>query len=607
MGNKGAAMDQNFEDFKQKVKDSSDIVDVISGYVSLQKRGRSYWACCPFHGEKTPSFSVNRENQFFYCFGCHTGGDVFTFVEKMENVTFPEALRILAERARIPVPETHRTAADVRRAKAKEELYGVNELAGRYFAACLTKTQYGGKVQAYLQNRGITEDIIRRFSLGASLPGFSSLRHNLSKKGATDQQMLRAGLIREKDGRLLDAFIGRFMIPIKDSRGRIIAFGGRMLGDGVPKYINTGETEIFQKRETLFALDVALRAIRSAKEAIVVEGYMDAISLHAAGVDRVVASLGTAFSQEHAKLLSRIAEAVVFAYDSDDAGRRNAVRAVSIAKQAGLAVKVLNVPEGKDPDEYVRKAGRDAFEQLVKNAWDGTEFQIRYVISQNNVTELAGKVRAVSNIVPYLHESRNDIEAAGYIKPVAQRRVIDVGLIRNEYRRNRRLPDGKTAAPAPAPQSAELHSVPDALAQAEATVLLLFIRNPGLIAPQEEKLWAIGFKSSVRQRLFEKVLNLRQDKAGIADKLLGDEDGEVQAETARILALDNTGNMSLDLQRQTVADCVLLMERQYLEAEYEKHSALAGRYAETNDPRLSAELQICNELRGKITKLYGND
>ena len=316
MGNKGAAMDQNFEDFKQKVKDSSDIVDVISGYVSLQKRGRSYWACCPFHGEKTPSFSVNRENQFFYCFGCHTGGDVFTFVEKMENVTFPEALRILAERARIPVPETHRTAADVRRAKAKEELYGVNELAGRYFAACLTKTQYGGKVQAYLQNRGITEDIIRRFSLGASLPGFSSLRHNLSKKGATDQQMLRAGLIREKDGRLLDAFIGRFMIPIKDSRGRIIAFGGRMLGDGVPKYINTGETEIFQKRETLFALDVALRAIRSAKEAIVVEGYMDAISLHAAGVDRVVASLGTAFSQEHAKLLSRIAEAVVFAYDA---------------------------------------------------------------------------------------------------------------------------------------------------------------------------------------------------------------------------------------------------------------------------------------------------
>lgn len=380
-----------------------------------------------------------------------------------------------------------------------------------------------------------------------------------------------------------------------------------MLGDGVPKYINTGETEIFQKRETLFGLDVAIRAIRAAKEAIVVEGYMDAISLHAAGVDRAVASLGTAFSREHAKLLSRIAETVVFAYDSDDAGRRNAVRAVSIAKQAGLNVKVLNVPEGKDPDEYVRKAGREAFEQVVKNAWDGTEFQIRYVISQNNVTELAGKVRAVSNIVPYLHECRNEIEAAGYIKKVAQLLVIDEGLIRNEYRRNRRRPDGNAAAPAPAPQPAELASVPDALAQAESTVLLLFIRNPGLIDLQEEKLWAIGFKSPVRQRLFEKVLNLRQDKAGIADKLLGDEDGEVRAETARILALDNTGTMSPELQAQTVSDCVLLMERQHLEAEYEKHSALAGRYAETNDPRLSEELQICNDLRGKITKLYGND
>ena len=190
---------------------------------------------------------------------------------------------------------------------------------------------------------------------------------------------------------------------------------------------------------------------------------------------------------------------------------------------------------------------------------------------------------------------------------MAQLLVIDEGLIRNEYRRNRRRPDWNAAAPAPAPQPAELASVPDALAQAESTVLLLFIRNPGLIDLQEEKLWAIGFKSPVRQRLFEKVLNLRQDKAGIADKLLGDEDGEVRAETARILALDNTGTMSPELQAQTVSDCVLLMERQHLEAEYEKHSALAGRYAETNDPRLSEELQICNELRGKITKLYGND
>ena len=599
-------MNQDFEDFKQKVKDSSDIVDVISGYVSLQKRGRSYWACCPFHGEKTPSFSVNRDGQFFYCFGCHTGGDVFTFVEKIENISFAEALRQLAERANIPIPETHRTAADIRRARAREELYNVNALAERYFEACLTKTEYGRKALAYLHGRGITDEIIQRFSLGTSLPSFGSLRRNLGKKGATDSQMLRAGLIREKNGRLLDAFIGRVMIPIKDPRGRVIAFGGRVLDDGLPKYINTGETEIFQKRDTLFGLDVAIRAIRAAKEAIVVEGYMDAISLHAAGVDRAVASLGTAFSRDHAKILRRLAERVVFAYDSDDAGRRNAVRAVSIAKESGLAVKVLNVPDGKDPDEYIRKTGKESFEDLVRHAWDGTEFQIRYVISCNNVADLAGKVRAVSNIVPYLQECRNEIEAAGYIKLAAQLLVIDEGLILSEYRKGkpRRSPEG----PAPLPVPAVQREIPDALVQAEGGLLSLFFHHPDLLSRWGDKLWETGFASPVRQRIYEKLLNLQQETPEqIRATLLEDGDEAVRAETARILSLDETGVMTEEARQQSAADCLRLMELHHLKAEYARHSALAERYAKENDPRLSEELQICNELRGKITKLYGND
>ena len=599
-------MDQNFEDFKQKVKDSSDIVEVISSYVSLQKRGRSYWACCPFHGEKTPSFSVNGDGQFFYCFGCHTGGDVFTFVEKMENIPFAEALRQLAERAHIPVPESHRTAADIRRARAREELYKVNELAGRYFEACLAKTEYGKTAREYLRQRGITDEIIQRFSLGASLPSFGSLRRNVGKKGATDDQMLRAGLIREKNGRLLDAFIGRVMITIKDPRGRVIAFGGRVLGDGLPKYITTGETDIFQKRDTLFGLDVAIRAIRAAKEAIVVEGYMDAISLHAAGVDRVVASLGTAFSRDHAKLLARLAEQVVFAYDSDDAGRRNAVRAVSIAKAAGLAVKVLNVPAGKDPDEYVRKAGKEAFEDLVRHAWDGTEFQIRYAVSHENVADLAGKVRAVSNIVPYLQECRNEIEATGYMKLAAQLLVIDEGLILSEYRKgkSRRVFEGPDSLPPqPVPQG-----IPDALSQAESGLLSLFLRHPDLLSQWGDKLWETGFVSPVRQQIYEKLLNLQQEAPDrIRTRLLEDGEEAVRAETARILSLDETSDMTEEARQQSAADCLRRMELHHLETEYARHSVLAGRYAKENDARLSEELQICNELRGKITKLYGND
>ena len=299
-------MDQQYEDFKRQVKDSSDIVDVIAGYISLQKKGRYYWACCPFHGEKTPSFSVDKERQFFYCYGCHTGGDVFTFVQKIENCTFPEAVKTLAGRANIPVPETHRTEADVRREQRRKDLYAVNELACRYFSACLQKTRPGAAALKYFHNRGITDAVIERFSLGYSLPSFNALEFNLTRKGCSREQLAAAGLIRERNGSYSDFFVNRVMIPIKDPRGKVIAFGGRVMDDGLPKYLNTGETDVFQKRETLFGLDGALKSIREAKEAIVVEGYMDAISLHAVGINRAVASLGTAFSEQHAKLLHRV-------------------------------------------------------------------------------------------------------------------------------------------------------------------------------------------------------------------------------------------------------------------------------------------------------------
>ena len=495
-------MDQQYEDFKRQVKDSSDIVDVIAGYISLQKKGRYYWACCPFHGEKTPSFSVDKERQFFYCYGCHTGGDVFTFVQKIENCTFPEAVKTLAGRANIPVPETHRTAADVRREQRRKDMYTVNELACRYFSACLQKTRPGAVALEYFHNRGITDAVIERFSLGYSLPSFNALEFNLTRKGCSREQLAAAGLIRERNGSYSDFFINRVMIPIKDPRGKVIAFGGRVMDDGVPKYLNTGETDVFQKRETLFGLDVALKAIREAKEAIVVEGYMDAISLHATGINRAVASLGTAFSEQHAKLLHRVTENVVFAYDSDDAGRRNAVRAVSIAKKAGLSVKVLNVPEGKDPDAFVRKSGRDAFEDLVKNAWDGTEFQIRYTISKNNVSELAGKVQCVSNIIPYLQECKTEIEAEEYIRFLAKELVIDEGLIMGEYRKKSASRfSGSNSVPRAPVSSAQ--PVPSALELAERKLLLLFFRYSWLIDSYKEILQQTGFASPVRQSIYE--------------------------------------------------------------------------------------------------------
>lgn len=597
-------MEQQYEDFKRQVKDSSDIVDVIGGYISLQKKGRYYWACCPFHGEKTPSFCVDKERQFFYCYGCHTGGDVFTFVQKMENSTFPEAVKTLAGRANIPVPESHRTAADVQREERRREMYRVNDLACRYFSACLHKTRPGAVALDYFHNRGITDAIIERFSLGFALPSFHALEFNLSKKGCAREQLAAAGLIKVKNGTYRDVFINRVMIPIKDPRGKVIAFGGRVMDDGLPKYLNTGETDVFQKRETLFGLDVAIKPIREAKEAIIVEGYMDAISLHAAGINRAVASLGTAFSEQHAKLLHRITENVVFAYDSDDAGRRNAVRAVSIAKKAGLSVRVLNVPEGKDPDAFVRKFGRDAFENLVANAWDGTEFQIRYTISKNNVAELAGKVQCVSNIIPYLQECRTEIEAAGYIRFLAQQLVIDEGLIMGEYRKreNRFSHNGEV----PRIPEQPVRKLSGALEQAESKLLLLFFRYPGMIDSYREVLQEIGFASPVRQSIYEKICELGNvDFSTVKESLFAAGDAEINAETARILSGED---FAPDEESRTriADDCVRLMQQSFLQRAYEDHRRLAETYAGMNDPRYVEELKICNELRGKITNLYGS-
>ena len=598
-------MDQKYEDFKKQVKESSDIVDVIASYVSLQKKGRYYWACCPFHGEKTPSFCVDKERQFFYCYGCHTGGDVFTFVQKIENSAFPDAVKTLAGRANIPIPETHRTAADVRREQKRKDMYMVNDMACRYFAACLYKTGPGVTALEYFHNRGITDSVIERFSLGFSLPSYNALEFNLTKKGCSREQLVAAGLVRDKNGSYKDVFINRVMIPIKDPRGKVIAFGGRVMDDGVPKYLNTGETDVFQKREILFGLDVAIKPIREAKEAIIVEGYMDAISLHAAGINRVVASLGTAFSEQHAKLLHRITENIVFAYDSDDAGRRNAVRAVSIAKKAGLSVKVLNVPEGKDPDAFVRKFGRDAFENLVKNAWNGTEFQIRYTISKNNISELAGKVQCVSNIIPYLQECNSEIEAAGFIKFLAQELVIDEGLIMGEYRKKvaSRFSRNNPAVPVPV-QSAQ--PVPSPLERAESKLLLLFFRYSGLIDSYKETLQQIGFASPVRQSIYEKICKLGNvDFSTVKESLFAAGDEEINTETARILAGEDFAADN-ESRKRIADDCIRKMRLNYLQRAYEDHRRLAETYAGLNDPRFNDEIEICNELRGKITDLYGN-
>ncbi|MDY2637293.1 MAG: DNA primase [Phascolarctobacterium sp.] len=593
-------MDGEFESFKEQVRSTANIVEVISGYVPLKKRGQNFWGCCPFHGEKTPSFAVNPAKNMFYCFGCHEGGDIFKFVMKIEDCGFTEALKLLAARYGIAVPERHKTAAEIWREKQKERINETNATAARFFQACLLKTPYGKGALAYLNGRGINQDIIDSFSIGFALNNFTALVSSLGKRGFQPQELVAAGLVAKgREEQLYDKFRNRVMIPIKDGRGKIVGFGGRVLDNSTPKYLNTAETEWFNKRRLLFALDVAYKPIRASKQAIVVEGYMDAISLHAAGISNVVASMGTAFATEQAKLLKRIADEIVFCYDSDSAGRRASVRAVSIARTEGLKVRIAGVPEGKDPDEYVRRYGKEAFLQVVAAAKEGIDFQIEETILQSDTSNLAGKVEAVSNILPFLLECKSEIEAAEHMRRLAQRLTIDEGLIVEEYRKATKKGGARRESAYVPVTDVKTISV---RRQAEEQLLAVLIEEPWLAEECEQVLQGTGWSDPALARIFAFLGQLVQDNAFTIDRLNDALDDEAQSALAGI----RTKAVPMQDGKQFVDDCLRQLKRSFLEQEYERHRLLADEYERSADQRFMQELRETQRIKNEIKKLYGN-
>ncbi len=389
------------------------------------------------------------------------------------------------------------------------------------------------------------------------------------------------------------------MIPIKDPKGRIVGFGGRVLDDSTPKYLNTGETAWFNKRRLLFGMDVAYKSIRSSRQALIVEGYMDAISLHAAGITNAVASMGTAFAQEQAALLKRMADEAVFCYDSDSAGRRASVRAVSIAREAGLRVRIAGVPEGKDPDEFVRHRGKDAFMQVVAAARNGVDFQIEETILQGDVTNLAGKVDVVSNILPFLLECKSEIEAAEHIRRLAQRLTIDEGLIIEEYRKAAKKGMAKNG-----PVNARLpqRRQTDAGQQAEELLLAALLEQPLLTYQCQETTAYTGFSTPQLAQIFDKLCELQEKDAFTVDKLNDALDDAAQS----VLAGIRTRQTPLGDAHKLVEDYLRQMQRNYWEREYEKHRLLADEYERSKDERFVNELAETQRIKNEIKKLYGN-
>ena len=402
----------------EEVRLKNDIVDVISGYVKLQKKGSSYFGLCPFHNEKSPSFSVSRQKQMYYCFGCGEGGNVFTFLMEYENYSFTEALKVLADRAGVDLPELEYSKEAKAKADLKSTLLEINKLAAKYFYAQL-KSPQGETAYTYLKNRKLSDETITAFGLGYSNKYSNDLYKYLKMKGYSDEMLVKAGLITvdEKHG-AYDKFWNRVMFPIMDANNRVIGFGGRVMGDGKPKYLNSPETPVFDKSRNLYGLH---RARTSRKPYFLLcEGYMDVIALHQAGFTNAVASLGTALTPGHASLIKRYVDEVYLTYDSDEAGTRAALRAVPILKEVGITDRVIRMDPYKDPDEFIKNLGAEAFEERIGKARNGFMFGLEILEREYDMNTPEGKTAFMKEAAKRLTQFDEEIERSNYIEAVAK-------------------------------------------------------------------------------------------------------------------------------------------------------------------------------------------
>ncbi len=410
------------EELIEEVRAKNDIVDVISGYVRLQKKGGNYWGLCPFHNEKTPSFSVSESKQIYHCFGCGAGGDVFGFLRNYESYSFPEAMKVLADRAGVQLPELKEGAEIQGRERKRARLLEVNKEAAKFFYYQL-RSPRGEIGYQYLKKRELSDETMHKFGLGYAGKSGADLVGYLRGKGFEDELIKEAGLANfsEKHG-LVSQFWNRVMFPIQDRNHRVIGFGGRVMGDGEPKYLNSPETPIFDKRRNLYGLNFA-RTARSGN-VILCEGYMDVIAMHQAGFTQAAASLGTAFTPEQAALLRRFTENVLLAYDSDGAGVKAALRSIGILREAGLNGRVINMRPYKDPDEFMKALGREAFEERIRQAENSFFFELRILEEQADMKDPEAKTKFHREIAKKLCAFSEEVERENYLQAAAEKYFI---------------------------------------------------------------------------------------------------------------------------------------------------------------------------------------
>ncbi|SEA23023.1 DNA primase [Pseudobutyrivibrio sp. ACV-2] len=538
------------DDIVEEVRTKSDIVDVISHYVNLQKKGSQYFGLCPFHNEKTGSFSVSPQKQMYYCFGCGAGGNVFSFLMNYENMTFKEAVEELAGRAGVTLPQREMTYQERQQADRRSRLFEINKTAAAYYYKML-RSDAGKQALDYFTKRQLTPETMHRFGLGCSSKYSDSLYKYLREKGYEDDILKDCGLITidEKRGGH-DKFWNRAMFPIFDANGKVVAFGGRVMGDGEPKYLNSPETEIFNKSKTLFGLYFARKTRR--QQFILCEGYMDVIALHQAGFDNAVASLGTALTEGHAGMLKRYVKDVYLSYDSDGAGQKAALRAIPILKNAGISCRIINMSPYKDPDEFIKNLGAEEYEKRIQNAENSFMYQVRMLQKNYDMTDPEKKSDFQKETARMIvTEFPTQLERENYTESVAARfNIPKDALARYIMELGQSGITAKRDSGAQAEQKRGIKPKDDGMKMSQRLLLTWLVENQSIYPKVKPYINIDDFEDGVYRTVATEVFkycddNSPVDTARIVDLFMEDEDRKTVAALFNTTVGELTGNSDL--------------------------------------------------------------
>ncbi len=546
----------------EEVRQANDIVDVISQYVHLKRSGRNFFGLCPFHNEKSPSFSVSPDKQIFHCFGCGVGGNVFTFLSRIEGINFVEAVQTLAERANIQLP-TFENNADAAKEALKAKVYKVNEFTATYYHENLYK-QSAKIAQEYVKQRKLSNETLKSFRIGFS-GKFDELYQALKKEGFEDAEILESGLVNRNDnGRYIDRYRNRLMFPICDARGRVIAFGGRVLDDSKPKYINSPENIVFSKGRNLFGLNVAKKSPDIKKRLLIVEGYMDVISLHQRGIKNVVAPLGTALTQQQGWLLRKTSEQIILSFDSDEAGLKAKIRAVDILQNMGCDIRILQMEGAKDPDEYIIKYGNARFQNIIDKALSIIEFKVRLLKRNLNLNNTNDKIKFLNEIAKLISKVDNNIEKEVYIEKISKEYEIskeaiyaEVNKLTYENKQTEKVLD--KAKPVVRHVNVKKQEVSEAIKRRENTLLAILLNGDmNIYKIIKQNIKQEDFKDEtnkkIAKRLYEEFEKGNSNINSILDELEEEEQNHITAILADDYEIDDVEKAIDDVMKSYEKD-----------------------------------------------------